>query len=78
MIEQGWEAVGRDGEKLGHVEEVAGDTGTDIFSGLVVRTGLFKGTRFVPAERVAGLVEGRVTLDIGAKEFERLAETQTG
>jgi uncharacterized protein YrrD len=78
LIEPGWEVAGKDGAKLGLVEDVAGDESSDIFSGLSVRAGLVKGKRFVPAERVTEIVEGRITVDVDANEFERLPENQTG
>jgi hypothetical protein len=74
VIEPGWDVVGRDGEKLGTVHEVIGDTGEDIFNGLAVSPGLLKGSKYVPAERVATIVDGRVELDLTAEEFDRQGE----
>jgi hypothetical protein len=74
LIEKHWTVVGSDGEELGKVEEVLGDTGHDIFSGLTVGTGLLHRARYVPAEQVSEIVEGRVTLSIGKDEFERFEE----
>ena len=74
LIENHWTVVGSDGEELGKVEEVLGDTGHDIFNGLTVGTGLLHRPRYVPAELVSEIVEGRVTLSIGKEEFERLEE----
>ena len=74
LIEKHWAVVGSDGEELGKVEEVLGDTGHDIFNGLTVGTGLLHRPRYVPAELVSEIVEGRVTLSIGKEEFERLEE----
>lgn len=72
VIEAGWEVVGSDGERLGEVHEVIGDTNADIFDGLSVSTGLLKKPKYVPAERVGEIVEGRVTLDLDKSRFERL------
>ena len=72
LIENHWTVVGSDGEELGKVEEVLGDTSHDIFSGLTVGTGLLHRPRYVPAELVSEIVEGRVTLSIGKEEFKRL------
>ena len=36
VIEPGWKVVGRDGEELGRVDEVIGDSNADIFNGLAV------------------------------------------
>ena len=74
VIEPGWDVVGADGEKLGTVHEVIGDTGIDIFDGLAVSPGLLKSSKYVPAERVAGITEARVELDLSAAEFDRLGE----
>lgn len=72
LIERGWEVGASDGDKLGTVEEVLGDSSHDIFDGLSVGAGLLGKPRYVPAEIVAEIVEGRVTLSIGPDEFERL------
>jgi len=74
LIERGWEAAGSDGNKLGTVEEVLGDSSLDIFDGLSVGMGVLGKPRYVPAELVAEIVEGTVTLSIGPNEFERLDE----
>jgi len=74
LIEKLWDVAGSDGEQLGKVEEVLGDSSHDIFSGLVVGTGLLHRPRYVPAELVSEIVEGRVTLSLGTDEFERLED----
>jgi hypothetical protein len=74
LIEPGWHVVGADGAGLGKVHEVIGDSGKDIFNGLAVTPGLLAAPRYVPAERVARIVEGRVELDLGEDEFKRLGE----
>ena len=74
VIEPGWDVVAAGGEKLGTVHEVIGDTGIDIFDGLAVSPGLLKSSKYVPAERVGSITEGRVELDLSAAEFERLGD----
>jgi hypothetical protein len=74
VIERGWQVVGADGEELGTVENVEGDPDSDIFSGLVVSTGLLGRRVDVPAERVRRIFEGRVELDLDRAAFELLAE----
>ncbi len=74
LLEKGWKVVGADGEEIGKVEEVVGDSGRDIFSGLTVGAGLLHRPRSVPAELVTGIVEGCVQLSIGKDEFKRLEE----
>jgi len=72
LIERGWKVIGRDGEDLGTIEETVGDSGRDIFDGLTVGTGLLSKPRYVPAERVAEIVEGCVRLAMAKDEFDRL------
>src|SRR3954447_11775014 len=72
VIERGWEVVGGDGETLGKIEETVGDSTHDIFDGLTVATGLLGKARYVPAELVGEIVEGRVSLTIGSERFEQL------
>jgi hypothetical protein len=74
LIEKHWRVVGSDGEEIGKVEEVVGDSNADIFSGLTVGTGLVHKPRFVPSELVSEIVEGEVRLSIAKDEFERLKE----
>jgi uncharacterized protein YrrD len=74
LIEHGWNVVGPSGEELGSVSEVVGDTGDDIFNGLSVAAGLLRRPRYVPAEQVARIVEGRIELAIGQDEFDRLGD----
>jgi hypothetical protein len=74
MIEKRWDVVGSDGEGLGKVEEILGDSERDIFSGLAVGAGIVGRPREVPAELVAEIVDGSVVLSIGKDEFERLDE----
>jgi uncharacterized protein YrrD len=76
VIEHGWKVLDRDGDEVGTVHEVVGDANADIFNGLTIQSGLLKKTRYVPAERVAEIVEGRITLDIDDRELERLDETE--
>jgi hypothetical protein len=76
VIEQGWDVVGRDGEELGKIEETVGDSTRDIFDGLTVGTGLLSKPRYVPAELVGEIVEGRVALTIDKERFDALEEFQ--
>jgi hypothetical protein len=74
LIEEGWEVLGSDGESIGRVGEVVADR--DIFSGLVVHTGLLGKPRWVPAEQVAGIEEDRVRLALSSNAADRLEEYQ--
>jgi uncharacterized protein YrrD len=72
VVERGWEVVSSDGEKVGAIDEVLGDQNADIFDGLAVAPGLLKKPKYVPAERVGEIVEGRVTLELTEAEFDAL------
>jgi hypothetical protein len=74
VIERGWKVVDADGEDVGRVEEVVGDTSSDIFNGLAVSTGLLGKPRYVPAEQVGEITEGKVQLKLPAEHVERLEE----
>jgi hypothetical protein len=74
VVEPGWAVVGRGGAEVGKVEEIIGDSGEDIFNGLSVSSGLLAKPKYVPAERVAEIVEGEVRLDLSAEEIERLED----
>jgi hypothetical protein len=56
VIERGWEVVDAKGKRVGKVDEVLGDREADIWDGLTVSG------EYVPAEDVAQIVEGRLTL----------------
>jgi hypothetical protein len=72
VVEPGWKVVTADGAEVGRVEEVVGDTGEDIFNGLAVSTGLLGKPKYVPAERVAEIVEGEIRLDLPSSAVEHL------
>jgi hypothetical protein len=62
LVEPGWEVVDADGESVGKVDEVLGDQERDIFDGLQVTSGVLGESRYVPAEEVGGITEGRIQL----------------
>jgi hypothetical protein len=72
MIESGWNVVASDGADVGHVDEVTGDSTADIFNGLAISSGPLGKPRYVPAEQVARIVEGRVELALTSDEVKRL------
>jgi hypothetical protein len=74
VIEPGWTVESEDGKEVGAVHEVLGDEGADIFDGLAVSHGLLKRLRYLPAERVSEITEGRVHVALSAEAFERLDE----
>ena len=56
LIEPGWDVVDANGERIGKVDEVLGEREADIWDGLTVDG------KYVPAEQVGPIVEGRITL----------------
>jgi hypothetical protein len=71
VVEPGWKVVDRDGNELGRVDDVIGDSGQDIFNGLAVSHGLLRKRRYVPAELVGEIVEGAVRLNCGRERFDQ-------
>ncbi len=61
LVEPGWAVVDRDGNFLGEVREVVGDTTADIFDGLHVSGA--EGDWYVAATRIGRIVEGEVEAD---------------
>jgi uncharacterized protein YrrD len=74
VIEPGWAVESADGKDVGKVVEVVGDSGSDIFNGLAISTGLLGKDRYVPAERVGSIVEGTVRLELAEDEVGGLEE----
>jgi uncharacterized protein YrrD len=72
MIEPGWKVVDAEGDEVGRVEEVIGDSNADIFNGLSVTAGLLAGARYVPAERVGVITEGRIHLELSREQVHEL------
>jgi hypothetical protein len=74
MIEPGWRVESADGQDVGRVLEVTGDSGADIFDGLAIASSMFKQPRYVPSENVGEIVDGRVRLKLDRAAIEGLTE----
>ena len=74
MIRSGWRVVSSDGQDVGRVDEVTGDETRDIFDGLAVATSALSKPRYVPAERIATIVEGTVNLQLTREQFNQADE----
>jgi hypothetical protein len=74
VIEEGWKVVEAGGEEVGAVDEVVGDSSNDIFNGLAISTSVLGRPRYVPAEKVGMITEGRVELRLTKTEVEQLGE----
>jgi hypothetical protein len=64
LIEPGWRVERADGTEIGRVLEVTGDSTHDIFDGLAISDSALGTPKYVPAENVAGIVEGSVRLSL--------------
>ena len=74
MIRPGWKVYAVDGTEVGQVDEVAGDDGADIFDGLAIATSALGKPRYVPAESVGPITEGRVELNLTKEQVDALGE----
>jgi hypothetical protein len=74
MIRPGWKVYAADGAEVGEVDEVAGDDNQDIFNGLAIATSALGRPKYVPAERVTTITEGRVDLSLTRDEVEGAGE----
>jgi hypothetical protein len=74
LIRPGWKVFASDGDEVGAVDEVVGDDTADIFDGLAIAESALGKPRYVPAERVAAIVEGAVTLALTREQVGALDE----
>jgi hypothetical protein len=74
VIEPGWKVVDAQGEEVGAVDEVVGDSSNDIFNGLSLSTSLLGQPRYVPSEQVAAITEQRVQLKLTKDQIHNLGE----
>jgi hypothetical protein len=71
VLEPGHKVVDANGDHVGQVEEILGDTVADIFDGLAVSTGLMGKPMYVPAEVVGSIDTEAVHLTVPRQEVER-------
>ena len=74
LIEPGWHVLDANGEEVGRIEAVTGDSNADIFDGLSIATGMLARPKYVPAEQVAEITEGTVRLALDKAAIDRLSE----
>jgi hypothetical protein len=74
VIEPGWKVVDAQGQEVGSVDEVVGDSSDDIFNGLSISTSLLGRPRYVPSEQVGTITQGRVELKLTKDQIGRLGE----
>ncbi len=74
VIEPGWRVVDAQGEDVGSVDEVVGDSSDDIFNGLSISTSMLSRPRYVPSEQVGTITQGHVQLKLTKDQLGRLGE----
>jgi hypothetical protein len=74
LIEPGWQVVDAHGEEIGRIDAVTGDSNADIFDGLAIATGMLARPKYVPAEQVGEITNGKVQLKLERSAFEALGE----
>jgi hypothetical protein len=74
VIEAGWKVVDAQGQEVGSVDEVVGDSSNDIFNGLSISTSLLGRPSYVPSEQVGTITPGRVHLTLTKDQIEHLGE----
>jgi len=74
VIEPGWKVVDAQGQEVGSVDEVVGDSNSDIFNGLSISTSLLGKPRYVPSEQVGTITPERVQLTLTKDQVEHLGE----
>ena len=76
-LKTGTDVISADGERVGVVEHVLADEGTDIFDGIVIDARLGPGgLRFVDAPQISELRVDGVTLALRASDVEELPKPQ--
>lgn len=75
-IEANAQVFSSEGEHVGKVSEVVGDSDADVFSGLAVSLHLLGSSRFLPSERVRAIWPDRVESDLTKDQIENLDEHQ--
>jgi hypothetical protein len=74
VAERGWSVVANDGNEVGKLDQVLGDTEADIFDGLAVGAGtVLDRPLYVPSEKVGAIEEGTVHLGIDSEEYKQLS-----
>jgi hypothetical protein len=74
LIEPGWQVVDANGEEIGRIDAVTGDSTADIFDGLAIATGMLARPQYVPSEQVGEITDGRVQLKLERSAFDALGE----
>ena len=71
-IRPNWRVMDKDGDDIGHVEEVLGAEGEDIFHGLAVNLKGWGGHVEVPADHITKITEEHIHTDLTLEEAKAL------
>ena len=74
LIRPGWKVLASDGTEVGEVDEVAGDSSSDIFDGLAFAPSALGKPRYVTADQVAEISDGAVRLTLDRPQVDALDE----
>ena len=61
-------------KRSARIDAVTGDSNADIFDGLAIATGVLVQPKYVPAEQVGEITNGKVQLKLERSAFEALGE----
>jgi len=67
-LAEGTAVLSSDGHELGKVADVVADEQKDIFSGIVLKPGWLKESRFVPADLIEKITSQAVRLTVSADD----------
>ena len=73
-LTKGTNVLSSEGEEVGRVGQVIGDSQSDIFSGITLRSGLFDSERFVPADVIEEIRSDGVRLSLSADAANDLSD----
>ena len=73
-IEEKTPVFSKEGEAIGKVTKIVGDSDADVFTGLAISINPLGADRFVDADHVVGIWPDRIDLDLTKDEIERLPE----
>jgi hypothetical protein len=62
VMERGWRVLDASGAEIGKIDEIRSLPEDDIFDGITVKHGLLGKSEYIPAERIAQILEGEVIL----------------
>lgn len=75
VLEKGTPVLGADGAEIGDITEIVADRQKDIFSGIVVKSGLFSDKRLIPADMIDEMTAEAVRVRISAADADKGLET---